>query len=172
METVEGEATKGAMNNAEFWIFTTDNSTAVSCLVKGSSKSKLLHELDVRLRRVEMNSGGALHVVDIAGTRMMAQGTDGLSPGVLNEGVMCGDPMLSFVDISKSVVERCPKLLGYFRSWRQPDTIPSTPEQWFREGHGIVGGTRDKHGIWIPSHATNGQMYLWTPPPIVADVAM
>lgn len=106
VETVEGEATKGAMNNAEFWIFT-DNSTAESCLVKGSSKSKLLHELVVRLRRVEMNSGGALHVVHVASTRMMAQGTDGLSRGVLNEGVMRGDPMLSFVDISKSAVERC-----------------------------------------------------------------
>lgn len=62
--------------------------------------------------------------------------------------------------------------LDYFRSWMQPDIIPLTPEQWFREGHGIVGGTRDKHGLWIPSHAANGQMYLWTPPPIVADVAV
>ena len=171
VQTVEEEAKHGTMRSAELWIFM-DNSTAESCIVKGSSKSKLLHELVVRLRRVEMASGGTLHVVHVAGTRMMAQGTDGLSRGVLNEGVMRGDPMLNFVDIAKSAVERSTAVLSYVRSWTFQSILPLTPEQWFIEGHGIIGGRRDRHGVWMPEHAKNGRVYLWTPPPVVADVAL
>ena len=40
------------------------------------------------------------------------------------------------------------------------------------EGHGIVGGQRDPHGIWIPDHATNGQVYWWDPPPVIAQQAL
>jgi len=78
VQTVEAEAEAGNMKHAELWLFT-DNSTSESCFVKGSSRSKLLHELVVRLRKVEMQCGGNLHVVHVAGTRMIAQGTDGLS---------------------------------------------------------------------------------------------
>ena len=171
VQTVEGEVKCGAMKNAELWIFT-DNSTAESCFVKGSSKSKLLHALVVRLRQAEMKSGGTLFMVHVAGTRMMEQGTDGLSRGVLNEGVMRGDSMLSFVDIAKTAVERSPAVLDFVRSWTDKSIIPLTTEEWFREGHGIIGGRRDSHGIWIPTHAKAGRMYLWSPPPVVADAAL
>ena len=171
VQTVEEEARHGSLKNAELWIFT-DNSTAESCIVKGSSKSKLLHELVVRLRTAEMESGGSLHVVHVSGKRMMAQGTDGLSRGLLNEGVMRGDSMLSFVDIAKTAVERSGAVLDYVRSWSFQSLLPLTPEQWFVEGHGIVGGKKDRHGIWIPDHASNGRVYLWIPPLVVADVAL
>jgi hypothetical protein len=41
-----------------------------------------------------------LHVVHVAGTRMIAQGTVGLSQGIFLEGVMRGEDMLSFMDLS------------------------------------------------------------------------
>lgn len=171
VQTVEEEVKLGNMRNAELWIFA-DNSTAESCFSKGSSKSRLLHELVVRLRRAEMRSGGILHMVHVAGTRMMEQGTDGLSRGVLNEGVMRGDSMFKFIDIARSTVERAPAVLEYIKSWTNGDIEPLTPCQWYREGHGVVGGKRDAHGIWIPSHAKSGRMYLWSPPPVIADVAL
>ena len=40
--------------NAEFFLFT-DNSTAENSFYRGSSKSKLLHELVLRLRKLEMD---------------------------------------------------------------------------------------------------------------------
>ena len=39
-----------------------------------------------------------LHVVHVAGTRMIEQGTDGLSRGLLLEEVMTGQDILAFVD--------------------------------------------------------------------------
>lgn len=68
VQTIEEEVRCGSMKNAELWIFT-DNSTAESCFVKGSSKSKLLHDLIVRLRCAEIASEGTLYMVHVAGTR-------------------------------------------------------------------------------------------------------
>ncbi len=44
--------------------------------------------------------------------------------------------------------------------------------EWFKEGHGITGGTREGGGIWTPHHATEGKAYVWAPPPIIANVGL
>ncbi len=33
-------------------------------------------------------------------------------------------------------------------------------------------GKKDSTGLWIPQHASDGKVYIWTPPPIIADVAL
>ena len=172
VETIEEEAAGGHLSQAELWIFT-DNSTAESCFYKGSSTSPLLHELILRLKRAEMEYGFSLHFVHIAGTRMIAQGTDGLSRGMLLEGVLTGQPMLSYIELARGAIERHPPLLEFIRSWtEEADLTPLTPEEWFVEAHGIVGGAKDDHGIWIPKHTLNGRKYLWAPPPVLADVCL
>ena len=172
VETVELEAEQGQLKDSELWLFT-DNSTAESCFSKGSSSSELLHDLVLRLRLVEMSAGLILYVVHVAGTRMIAQGTDGLSRGVLMEGVMRGDDMLSFVELSRSALERHPPLLDYLRDWLALPALQSLlPQHWFVEGHGITGGSKNQDGMWIPEHAANGRTYLWAPPPVIGDVAL
>ena len=84
VETVEEEALDGYLTGGEFWLFT-DNTTAKGCFFRGGSSSKLLHELVLRLRKVELDHNLTLHVVHVAGTRMIAQGTDGLSRGIFLE---------------------------------------------------------------------------------------
>ena len=172
METVEEEASAGRLAHSELWLFT-DNSTAESCFTRGSSTSVLLHNLVLRLRRIEMDVGLNLRIVHVAGTRMIAQGTDGLSRGMMCEGVLAGKDMLDYVDISKSASQCCPSLIEFFRTWMEfPQLRPLKVEEWFVEGHGIVGGRKDGHGIWIPSHTPNGQVYWWDPLPVNADVAL
>ncbi len=78
VKTVEEEAEEGHLKDGELWIFT-DNSTAESYFFKGGLTSKLLHELVLHLRKAEMKFGFTLHLVHVAGTRMIAQGTNGLS---------------------------------------------------------------------------------------------
>jgi len=88
---------------------------------------------------------------------------------------MRGEDMLSFVDLSRTAIERHPGVLEFVRSWVAPilgDSTVLLPEEWFREGHGIVGGTKDSTGLWIPQHASDGKVYIWSPPPIIADVAL
>jgi hypothetical protein len=174
VETVEEEALDGYLTGGEFWLFT-DNTTAEGCFFRGGSSSKLLHELVLRLRKVELEYDLTLHVVHVAGTRMIAQGTDGLSRGIFLEGVVRGEDMLSFVDLSRTATERHPGVLDFVKSWVAPilgDCTVLVPEEWFREGHGIVGGKKDSTGLWIPQHAGDGKVYVWTPPPVIADVAL
>ena len=59
VDTVEEEATAGHLTDGELFLFT-DNSTAESCFSRGGSLSKLLHELVLRLRKLEMDYGFAL----------------------------------------------------------------------------------------------------------------
>ena len=81
VETVEEEALDGYLTGGELWLFT-DNTTAEGCFFRGGSSSKLLHELVLRLRRTEVEYDLTLHVVHVAGTRMIAKGTHGLSRGI------------------------------------------------------------------------------------------
>ena len=88
---------------------------------------------------------------------------------------MRGEDMLSFVDLSRTAIERRPGVLEFVRSWVAPilgDSTVLLPEEWFRKGQGIVGGTKDSTGLWIPQHASDGKVYIWSPPPIIADVAL
>jgi hypothetical protein len=49
---------------------------------------------------------------------------------------------------------------------------PLTPEDWFVGGHGIIGGHKDSHGVWIPDHEPAGNLHLWAPQPAVADAML
>ncbi|KAL7571472.1 hypothetical protein ACA910_019224 [Epithemia clementina (nom. ined.)] len=86
----------------ELFIFT-DNSTAESAFYCGTSKSKLLFELVLRLRKMEMHGVLFIHVIWVTGTQMIKQGTDGLSRGDLMNGVLSGQDMLTFVPLNRGV---------------------------------------------------------------------
>ncbi len=94
---------------------------------------------------------------------MIAQGTDGLSRGSFLEGVLAGKDMLSFVDLSLPAIQRYPKVLDFIQSWMEPVVGKGRvlkEEEWFVEGHGIIGGCKDAHRIWIPMHAKNRRAYM------------
>ncbi|KAL3800497.1 hypothetical protein ACHAWO_000177 [Cyclotella atomus] len=52
------------------------------------------------------------------------------------------------------------------------DLEPFTPEGWFERGHGITGGHKDSHGVWIPDHEGSGNLHLWAPQPAVEDAML
>jgi hypothetical protein len=83
--------------------------------------------------------------------------------------------MLSFVDLSRTAIERHPNILEFVKSW--VDQIVGerkvlSTEESFQEGHGIVGGEKDSSGMWIPCHTANGMAYIWSPPPVITDIAL
>jgi hypothetical protein len=172
VEDTEAEAVAGRLSQTELFLFT-DNATAESAFYKGSSSSRKLHALVLRLHKLSINYQIIIHLIHVSGKRMIAQGTDGCSRGVLMEGVMAGLDMLSFVDLGKTGVERYPPLLDWIRSWTmQQDLQPLTPEEWFVEGHGIIGGSPDRHNVWMPEHEAAGKLHLWAPQPAVADAML
>jgi hypothetical protein len=84
----------------------TDNSTSEAVFWKGTSTSPLLFELVVRLRKLEMDHSILLHVVHVAGKRMIDQGTDGLSRADHSTGVVVGRDIHHWVPLNKGALER------------------------------------------------------------------
>ncbi len=96
---------RGELVHTEILLFT-DNAVAEGAFYKGSSPSRQLFELVLKLKCLELHHGLRLHLIHVSGTRMQAQGTDGLSRGDLTNGVMNGADMLSFVPLHLLAFDR------------------------------------------------------------------
>ena len=79
-----------------------------------------------------------VHLRHVSGERMKAQGSDGLSRGNLNVGVMAGIAMLDFVPTHLNAFERSPPLLPWIQTWTGKDVLELlTPQKWFTRGHDV-----------------------------------
>ena len=146
-----GELAKGS----EVWVFT-DNMVAERTYFRGSSNNSKLHQLILGLRKMEMEGDLIIHFVWIAGKRMIAQGTDGLSRGELSSGVMSGKDFLPYLPLNETAFDRDPKLKSRIQGWLVTDDWKvATTADWF---HGVF---QDPNGAWI-----------WAPPPALAKVAV
>jgi hypothetical protein len=87
-------------------------------------------------------------VSHVAGMRMIAQGTNGVSRGLLTEGVNARLDMLSFVPLHLSAIERNPSLHPWVFSWLGNDAELLAPNQWFSRGHSHDWGSYDENGFW------------------------
>jgi hypothetical protein len=97
----------------EIFLFT-DNFVMERAFHRGTSSSKTLFNLVLRLHKLEMQGKLFIHLIWVAGTRMIAQGTDGASRGDLSNGVMSGKDMLDFVPLDLGVQDRAPGLVAWF----------------------------------------------------------
>jgi hypothetical protein len=132
----------------------TDNFVTERAYFRGTSKSKQLFELILRLRKLEMAGELFIHLIWVAGTRMIAQGMDGVSRGDLRNGVMSGESMLKHVPLNEGVNTRSPELLSWFLESAEGDWTVLEPAEWFHK-----------------AHVTDGS-YLWCPAPAAADAAL
>jgi hypothetical protein len=154
IEAVEEHAEGGLLKDTELFLFT-DNTTSESAYFKGTSKSKKLFGLVLRLRKLQMNHGMHLHVVHVAGKRMMAQGTDGISRGDMLTGVFAGRSMSEYVPLHLTALERSPALLTWINAWFPKELTVLEPVDWY-----------DKV---LDEELT---CCLWTPAPAAADAAV
>ena len=170
VDTIEKEVESGVLFASEFFIFT-DNLVAERCYHKGTSHSRVLFNLVLRLRKAEMKAGMKLHVTHVAGTRMIAQGMDGVSRGNYLKGVMMGTNMLQFIPFNQSALERSDNSLTWVQSWAPPSGLRVLkPQDWYELGHGLIGGTNNLDNVWTPQYSQ--KCNLWVPSPAVAGNAM
>ena len=171
VDTLEVMSAEGELEGTELFLFT-DNLTAEAAFSKGSSSSKDLFELVLKLRKLEMESGCKIHVSHVSGTRMISQGSDGLSRGNLTEGVMCGDNMRDFIPINKSALDRSPSLGSWLHEWTEGEASFLDPTDWFWRGHEIVEGEYEDNSEGHVFPKTKPGMFIWSPPPVAAGIAM
>lgn len=174
VDTLEQMGSNDELQGVEMFLFT-DNSTSEYAFYKGSSTSKKLFDLVLRLRRLEMSKGCSFHIFHVSGKRMIAQGTDGLSRGDMTEGVMTGMTMQTFVPIHLDALERSPGVEDWVRSWGGQELEFLSPEDWFVRGHGLcedefedIAGSPE--GIKWPK--VKPGKFVWTPPPAAAQTAV
>jgi len=137
----------------DVWIFT-DNFVTERAFWKGNAGGKELFEVVLEMRKLEMTGAIFIHVIWVAGTRMIQQGTDGLSRGDFSNGVMLGEAMRTHVPINLSPVARSPKLADWLQSWaKELEASIISPTDWFHNAH-------------------QGGNHVWVPAVVVADAAL
>jgi hypothetical protein len=167
VESLELEACESRLQGCEVFVFT-DNTTAEAAFFRGTSSSERVFLLALRLRKLEVEERCLLHVIHVSGTRMIGQGSDGLSRGNLMEGVMMGHSMISYVPLGLSAVQREPGLESWIKSWAGESIEMLDPEGWFERGQGILRYYKDELGRTFPRCAEGS--FLWCPPPAAAAV--
>jgi len=153
VEYLEERGAEGQLFDSEVFMFT-DNSTAEAAFWKGTSKSRKLLDLVLRLRELEMQTGMILHIIHVSGKRMIAQGTDGLSRGDHSTGVMTGQSLTAFVPIHLDAFQRSPPL----REWMEQVLSQCNAKFLSPEG-------------WFENHTAH-DTFVWSPPPAAADVVV
>ena len=171
--TLEDAASKNELEGKEIFVFT-DNAVTEAIAAKGSSSSPKLFDLVVRLFKLNMIAKCKIQFIHVAGTRMIAQGTDGLSRGNLLEGVMQGKRMSDFIPLHLSAIDRSPILKeiltevlhGIYHS--KVEFL--TEQDWFWRGHDISGMRKNIDGMPMPEYRS-GTM-VWSPPPAAGRFAV
>jgi hypothetical protein len=153
VESLEAEVRERGLSDCEIFLFA-DNTAAEAAHWKGTSKSEWLFDLVLRLHLMEMRNDLIIQVIRVAGTRMKAQGTDGISRGDKSMGVMRGIPMEEFCPLHQTAFERSPELKSWLTAaaeWLEPTFLDS--EGWFLQGQGAGN-------------------FVWSPAPAAADAAV
>jgi hypothetical protein len=82
VDALEEKVKTGVIDGSEIFMFS-DKSVTERAYFRGTSSSKQLFLLVVRLRNVEMRAGCTICLVHVSGARMIASGIDGVSRGEL-----------------------------------------------------------------------------------------
>jgi hypothetical protein len=171
VDTLDEMGEQGALKGAEIFLFT-DNSTSEAAYYNGSSKSEKLFDLVLRVKKLEMHRQSKIHIIHVSGERMKEQGSDGLSRGNLNVGVMAGKRMLDFVPIHLTAFERSPSLKPWLESFVGQSAEFLEPRDWFRRGHDLdeSGWELNSDGMKLPKIRQG--TYIWAPQPCAAETAI
>ncbi len=169
VEALEDEGESGRLKDCRAF-FCTNNLTVESAIYKGSSGSEKLHALVVWYHCLESKYGITVTTSHISGKRMIAKGADGLSQGLLSEGVMTLDSIISFVPFHLLAIERSPAVFDWVTSWADEEVLLLSPEGWFKRRHDQIVGQMRPDGFWCPESKPG--CYLWAPPSAAADVAL
>ena len=171
VDTIDEMAEQGSLAGKEIFLFT-DNSTSEAAFYNGSSTSEKLFDLVLKLRRLEMHHQTKIHIIHVSGKRMIEQGSDGLSRGNLNVGVMAGKDMLSFVPIHLNALERCNTLKPWLKSFAGINAEFLSPEQWFTRGHDLDEANWEVNSDDMKLPTLKKGTFIWTPPPCAGEAAV
>jgi hypothetical protein len=119
-----------------------------------------------------MHNHAKIYIIHVSGERMKDQGSDGLSCGNVNVGVMAGKKMIDFVSIHLDALERSTTLKPWLDSFVDKKTEYLTPKDWFIRGHDIDESKCKFNSDRLKLPCISSGSYIWTPPPCAAEAAI
>jgi hypothetical protein len=158
VESLEERDIGKELCNAEVLMFT-GNFTAEFVFYAGNSSSNLDFWI--------LEGSIKLNVIHVPGSRMIQQGTDGLSRGDSSAGVLAGQDLLCFSDSNRKVTltKKGEGVNVSGSAW----AINSFWMVWTRAW--IPGKKTDDAGLVMPEE-TGERWMLWVPPQAAAEVAV
>ncbi|KAL7563713.1 hypothetical protein ACA910_021412 [Epithemia clementina (nom. ined.)] len=136
----------------------TDNQHAELAFYRGTAKSPEVLELMFRWHKILIKGYAFIHIIWVAGRRMIDQGTDGLSHSDFTNGVLRGVNMLHYIPLAQTALERqgsqITEFLQFVLGKEQKLAHFLTPEKWF----------------YLPQDSDG--LFIWCPPPCLGDVAV
>jgi hypothetical protein len=171
VETLEEMGKRGELKGSEIFLFT-DNSTSEAAFYNGSSKSEKLFNLILKVKKLEMHQEAKVHIIHVSGERIKKQGSDGLSRGNLNVGVMAGERMISFVPIHQTALERSRSLKPWLDSFLEPTAEYLDAKGWFHRGHDIDDNNWEYNSDGMKLPTLKSGIFIWAPQPCAAEAAV
>ncbi|KAL7570650.1 hypothetical protein ACA910_014924 [Epithemia clementina (nom. ined.)] len=142
---------------SEIFIFT-DNQHTESAFYRGTAKSPEVLQLMFKLHKILIKGYAFIHIIWVAGRRMIDQGTDGLSRSDLTNGVLRGVSMLHYVPLARTAFERqepaIKEFLGSILGRERTSLHFLSFKEWF----------------YVPQDSKG--LFIWSPPPCLGDVAV
>eukprot|EP00957_Ditylum_brightwellii_P087834 6689078-Ditylum_brightwellii.AAC.1 len=86
------------------------------------------------------------------------------------EGVMNGDDIFPFIPTHLLAIAVHPPLKDWIYTWAPRETEILSPEEWFEQGHDIIGSNKISKGLWHATYASG--TYIWDLSPIAASAAV
>jgi hypothetical protein len=127
--------THPVIKGAEIFLFT-DNHAAEGTYYRGTSPSRALFDLVVTIFKLQMKYDLVLHVIWITGTRMIQQGTDGLSRVEEMGPATQGLSLVGVVPLHLGVLEQSSQVLEWIHIWADVLQLEVlSPEGWYTNGH-------------------------------------
>jgi hypothetical protein len=160
VEHIRQEAKLGRLAGLEVWIYT-DNQVTESVWYNGTTTERSLFELILDLRQQAIEGNFVLHVVHVAGTRLIGEGTDGLSRGEVMVSALL-DAFAHSVPLDKMSLQRVPKLREWFDEWLDTGYKVATPENWMWQAG----------SLWDYSYPVKLQTWVWDLPPAAAPYVL
>jgi hypothetical protein len=140
----------------EVWIGT-DNKAAVQVWHKGGSSERELYQMSLEVNECAIQFQFIVHLVHVAGTRLISIGIDGLSRGDLDLRKL-NQTLYLHLPLDCHPIKRSPDLLNGLRSWITEDFNISLPEDWF---------TRAQQN-YSPQASVLSDIWIWSLPPAAA----